>query len=358
MSLERVQAYQEEQESLLNALAERLRPEQVIIAHGSVVRVLGPYNDVDVVSVRTSNGPPFSDQSVGGVRVQTEVMCPEELYRHMFSTSRGSMLALDNRILGVQNETVSDMVDARAQTAKGEGRAQLVAALITEQSISTQRPDIFAGKSRFALKRSLGGKRSVAHSLVIAGLVSAPDTLGAAPVKRFSTLLDLGLIDEKTIDAIYDVNQLLVSVTDTPDFRQAWKAASAVTEDWVRRVQVLASDFMRSQPGGDFQNALEQSLSDDPEDQQAAFAYLSQNGTGALAAETIMWRLLSNPSLTRDHLEQLWGMIEKLPGAQLSLGSVAVQHVQFPNISVSEDSPVLLHPDIQFALRYRGQGVK
>lgn len=81
-----------------------------------------------------------------------------------------------------------------------------------------------------------------------------------------------------------------------------------------------------------------------PSAQLASLELAKSELVGGILSRAILWRLVSNPAVAPDVLQEIWNLTEGSQATLRELGCVIVQHARFPELTIEPESDLLNHP--------------
>ncbi|OGL29955.1 hypothetical protein A3D14_00485 [Candidatus Saccharibacteria bacterium RIFCSPHIGHO2_02_FULL_47_12] len=354
MSLEKLHDYELARQQVVDELEVRLPADQPGLLYGSVARAFGPFSDIDLITF----GKDYVVKGlVQNTRVQEHLFSAGDFYDYVVNSPRGLHSAIDGVIIHEQSGLAGDVIATHQRQrlhVRDEGSADFVALMQAEQDGDTNRPDIRANRSHYALKRSFGGKRSVTRSF-LSTLVMHSDVFDLQlPSEKMEALLDKGLIDEGQLDSIFAVNALLIAVYNSQTIpRSEWDSHTKQTAEWCQQVGEWSEDYLSEALEPGYISLLSDASSTSAESQRRALSYAAADTTNQTRSRTVLWRLVANDQVDPDVLFQAWTLCEKQPRVLRELGCAAVQLPQFKTLDIDPASPLLNDPDVQFSTFYK-----
>ena len=358
MSLDLVRSYQQERDNVLNALEHDLVPNETVVVLGSVARAEGPFGDIDVVNFSESSPLNCLGARVLDLKVQPHLFNPGDDFRnYLHDSPRGAIMAMGNAVVG--DGPLKDQIDQTITEAvselTGNKRYDLMALLLAEQFGDTQRSDVRDNVTRYALKRTSGSKRTMTRSLLLASLMAEPTINSGQPIDRFTALLEQQLIDEDVITAMFAINCLLVGQQQGRLIAKLdWESHIGITKPWVDEISRLGTSLVSTQ-ASPIASSIADAESSIPAAQLASLEKVKSKLVGGILSRAILWRLVANPSVAPEVLQEVWDITERSQATLREIGCVIVQHARFDELTIDSTSKLLNHPDVKFSARYARQ---
>lgn len=353
MILDTVKRYEDEATQITALLSDTLDAEQTALLYGSVSRAFGPFSDIDIITFGPNRQLPA--RFCNSTPVQEHVFTKADIEDYLVNSPRGQHTLIDGILIHPDSDSYADVVQLhheRSLHLATEGRADFLALMLAEQRGDTARPDIRHNKTHYALKRSFGGKRAYTRSYSMAQMLLDPPITGGAPHERIVRLLDTGMIEEQDIEAIYAMNALLFRAHTILPNDKEWQQASSATAEWNEKIANAAKRAIATMLDTDYITQLDGSLSTSAGEQSHSIYYAEQDSTSEIRSRTLLWNLMSNPSVTPEVLHRAWSLAERQPRQLRDLGCCAVQLPQFQELDVDPSSELLNDPDVQFSLHW------